>query len=120
MRLTLLLMLGLLSCAHVPAPAARPTSASPQADVDVPLPSHGLDAQGVRELLAGFEYELGDERARTAAEKTRADYAEYDARAMRSYAESMRAQSIWLPVTIGSATFVLGVCGGLVIGISTR
>lgn len=53
-------LVALTSCAPVVAPASRP------------LTENCLDVQGQRELLAGFELELGDERAKTAECKAEA------------------------------------------------
>lgn len=48
-------LVALTSCAHVVGPGSNAVTPG------------CLDEQGQRELLAGFELELGDERAKTAA-----------------------------------------------------
>ncbi len=60
MRPIALLLLVLSSCAHVAAPASRPVAA-----IAVP-PGVTCDAECLREMLAGVEYEKGDEQAKTA------------------------------------------------------
>lgn len=57
MRPLIASLLVLTNCATAAAPESRPAAYSP-------LPC--LDDTGQRELLAGFELELGDERAKTA------------------------------------------------------
>jgi hypothetical protein len=75
MRLTAIFLLVLNSCALVGAPASKPALPAPTG-LTATLTS--LDGQGQRELLAGFELELGDERAKTAAANQRAAKAEAD------------------------------------------
>lgn len=69
MRRVALLTLALTSCAHVAVPASRPVA------MEWPADASPLDAQGVRELLAGAELELGDERAKTAAAEQKLEHA---------------------------------------------
>lgn len=92
----LMLMLALMSCAHADAPASSPLAgmtetleAVGRSTQQLATPRPPLNDIGVRELLAGFELQLGDERAKAAramrerdaanrygdAEKTRADNA---------------------------------------------
>lgn len=66
MRQIALCLLVLSSCAPAAAPASRPVAFAP---------AMALDAQGVRELLAGVELELGDERAKTADAEQRVEAA---------------------------------------------
>lgn len=74
MRLIAWSLLALTSCASAVAPASRPAPASAPA----PFVPDGmvLDAQGIREMLAGVELELGDGRAQVAAAEQRAVTAE--------------------------------------------
>ena len=70
-----MLLVVLTSCASAAAPASKPVPAvTAQADTLPPL-----DGEGQREMLAGFELELGDERAKTAAANQRAYRAEIGA-----------------------------------------
>lgn len=79
MRLTAMLLAVLMSCA--PAAGAENKPATPAAPL-LPAPTgltttlEPLDGQGQREMIAGFELVLGDERAKTAAASQRAAQAE--------------------------------------------
>lgn len=73
MRHLMLLTLALSGCASVAAPASRPV-----APASAPVVPDGMtcDTPCLRELLAGVELELGDERAKTAGAEQRAAAAE--------------------------------------------
>jgi hypothetical protein len=72
MRHLMLLLLASTSCAPAVGAASRPVPAS------APVVPDGVtcDAPCLRELLAGVELELGDERAKTAGAEQRAAAAE--------------------------------------------
>lgn len=74
MRHLMLLLVALMSCAPALGPASRPVAVAPASTPAESLPP--LDDRGQRELLAGFELVLGDERAKTAAADQRASDAE--------------------------------------------
>lgn len=98
MRQVAMFLLVLNSCAHAVAPASRPALPAPTGLTSAVV----LDEQGVRELLAGVELELGDERAKTAA-------------AQQREAEARR----WTLIS-GIVGAVLGAVVGLGLGVATH
>lgn len=74
MRHLMLLTLALSGCASVVEPASKSVAAPASA----PVVPDGMtcDTPCLRELLAGVELELGDERAKTAGAEQRASAAE--------------------------------------------
>lgn len=75
-----------------------------------------LDNTGVREMLAGFELELGDERAKTAQQKTRADLSEDREKKLRAFSDEQQSRAIWVPAIAGAGGVALGILLGFVIG----
>lgn len=133
MRLTPMLMLVLMRCAAVDASASSPaygseaeasgrlfrarTPSQKLAQELLPVPGleqpaeepAGLDGVAVRELLAGFELELGDERAKTAAATTRADLSEDREKGLRRAISEKDARAVFVPAVTGAAGVVVGV-----------
>ncbi len=126
-----MLMLVLMHCAPVVGPASSPAERSaadgPGRLFRARAPSQklrgellavpgledkepaGLDGVAVRELLAGFELELGDERAKTASEKTRADLSEEREKGLRKAYDEQERRGIFIPAVTGTAGVIVGV-----------
>lgn len=118
MRLMTMCSAVLMSCASVGGGASSlavapssvpacvdPSCERPKATVERP---YGLDMLGVRQMIAGFELELGDERARTAAEHQQRVRAEELADHYKQVGEAMQAQAFWEKLGIGTAGAVIG------------
>lgn len=110
-----ILQLASLNCAPVVAPA----SSAPA--FEQPTGPIVLDEQGVRELLAGVELELGDERAAAAGNLARAIAAEKFLKDVQRQAEGLRQRAFWGPIVSGVIGAILGgVVGALGVYIGTR
>lgn len=99
-------------CAPSLAPATRPTAGlsvplEPRPVKTPPCP-YGLDEQGTRELLAGFELELGDEREKTKACEARWQHEHATAEHYRQVGEAIQAAAIWEKIGVGAAGAIVG------------
>lgn len=118
----------LISCASVGGPASRPQAAlsvpiEPRAPVTEPE-SYRLRTggdQGVREMLAGFELELGDERAKTAAEAEQRKHAEEAAQFWQGRAEQQQRDELWRLIGTGVGSALVGaLIAGIAVGVAAR
>lgn len=108
MRLTAVACIALSFCG--PAPASRPVVVFAP-----PLPASGpvvLDEQGVRELLAGVELELGDERARTSRAEALVKALTLRLRETEDIVRSESWRATWGPVIAGAVSGFLAFAAG--------
>lgn len=121
----MLLLLTLNACASAAGPASRPLAATPPLAAGHELTPitlapcttcaaprklallPPLDDTGQRELMAGFELELGDERAKTKAAETQTHQLE-------GALAAEKARSMWVPALIGGT---VGVVIGFALGV---
>jgi len=108
MRPSFLFAIVLQSCAIAPSSASSPVVAASAPSHVIATDDGNCDLACQAEVLSGFELELGDERAKTAASNARGNALEKKIIELQDVARSLQAHALYGPLIAGAVGVVVG------------